>query len=306
MRLSRALSRVAIALLLVAVLQSCGGDKLKFSEPKQSPLVPVARGLSCIHCLHPNAFLQAEQLVEVLFESKVQRPVMNFLVDGSFGLDHSVLEDLMFPLTLDGREPIAVLYLTNGASQRQCMITPVEGFATNICPREFRDLIQFSPFIRSEYVNLVSSVLPTIDALEAEKIQVIIVPGLEDNLTNSAFDELFALTREALPARPVDYARNPCPGCYSGNETGLPSGVLLETHTIAPADGEIVTNDGRDVSLEVLSTLRDLSADGQQIFILWDKQRQGLTDVPVDPDLRDYPLLEPEEQTELTDWLAEY
>lgn len=280
------------------------------------------RGLSCLHCMHPNAQEQVGVLLDVLQQSCLKSPAISYLVDGSFGFSKDRLRSQILELTSGGRTPLIQLYLTNGASQRRWDSTPVKSFATTIAPKDFRDDIINDKELRGRIRRQLLTLLPIIEEGSMAGAQFVLVPMLEDNLTRESFEAFVDLIEDTLPRElPFSIGRNPCPGCYSGNDSFVPQGVMTEVHTVrypkSLRDG-IVSNDGRDyrrsadepgvTNLEELARLRDASDANNSIFILWSGKRQGMLysegspRYPA-PDERKYLIPDKAEQKELVSFL---
>jgi len=147
---------------------------------------------------------------------------------------------------------------------------------------------------------------------------------LEDNLDKASFEEMVSLVSQTVPSDlEVYYLRNACPGCYAGNDSSTPFGVSFETHTgsTSPNPGAaVVTNDGVDyfdanlaiksrsgmpaVSLDSLRITRDQSSQNQQVFILWNASRQGISETGLSvPEERTYQMPGIKERQSLIEFL---
>lgn len=316
----------------ICLLIACGssGDSapLPIEEPKDpfcSTLTTLPdRGLACLHCNHPHAREQALILSDTLLKSCHAAPVMNWLIDGSFGHDPEFMAGQITSLASFGRHPTAIFYLYNGASQRRYKSTEVPGFGTKIEPGEFRHRIQHDGALRDSYRAMIRDRLPLFEHALNNGARVILVIGLEDNLDDRAFNSMLNLTREVVGALPVEYARNPCKSCYEGNEGGILAGILEEKHTagIAYNSNGIVTNDGqcfkfdaefpsdKDRTLDDLRESRDSAARIGATYVLWSARAQGLPcngntpGSPQSPDERIYAKPNEAEQKELIRFLV--
>jgi hypothetical protein len=241
-----------------------------------SELITTApRGLACLHCTQPEAEEQSHLMIDILERSCLKNIALNYLVDGTFGNDLAPIYDHLDRLTRTGHRVFLELYLLNGPRQRR------GGTKSVPAPEEFRRRIMSDAELRASYSRRVERLLPLLSYANKKRVVIYLVPMLEDNLTDEAFAELYQLTIDALPAElPVAVGRNSCSSCYPGNESGTPDGVFRESHKLIPSSGlsgGIVTNDGREFeSEEQLATLRDWAAAHDNIFILWDAERQGL------------------------------
>lgn len=263
------------------------------------------RGLSCLHCSQPEARTQAELISTLLVRSCLKNISSNYLVGGTFSFDPVFLQSQIEKLSAGERNVSVTFYLANGAAQRRSDVTRIESFATMIPPAEFRERIESDPNLQEQYRAIVRRMIPLIRFAVSRGVEVRVIPYLEDNLSDRAFEVMLAVTRQELPEElPVVFGRNPCgPACFEGNEAGIPSGVFEEIHT-ASAEFQtrngIVTNDGSEYSspatapdpqaqtcLAQLRLVRDAAASMNNSFILWSGRRQGL---PADIEAQLFPL----------------
>jgi hypothetical protein len=288
------------------------------------------RGLACLHCTQPEAQFQAKQIRSVLEASCLRNIAINYLVDGTFSFDHSFLIDEITSLTSGGRQLFISFYLSNGPAQRRYDTTDIHSFGTKISPEEFRRRIQGDVSLQGEYQIIVDRLVPVIRYARQRGASVGLIPMLEDNLNDQAFQSMVELTLAVVPPElTVGIGRNPCPNCYPGNEAGIPGGVFEEFHTDwsglvsatgRPVSGGIITNDGRDytspaqprpeaeTTLNELTTVRDAAGANNNSFILWSAARQGLQHTGGDfpnPAYRSYSPITNTEQRELVSFLRE-
>ena len=250
-------------------------------------------GLACLHCMQPEAWDQVRVLTNILYNSCQQNLALNYLTDGTFSFNADLLKSQIDYLSRNGRKLFLHFYLIDGPSQRWDN-TPHRGFAADMEPEEFRELIQYDANFQDSYQGLVQRLLPVLAHAKQKGAVLSIAPVLEDNLTDEAFVAIANLTREALPSDLNVYlSRNPCRNCYEGNEDGVPEGLFLEQHTASPGavrSRGLVTNDGIEyggaeksggamptTSIENLARVRDAAAAKSSIFILWSAERQGYT-----------------------------
>lgn len=249
------------------------------------------RGLACLHCNQPEARGQAKILSLLLRRSCLRNIAINYLVDGTFSFDEAFLFEEVEKLTANGRRLFLYFYITNGPSQRSWESTPINAFGVRMSPGEFRYRIQTDPQMQFEYQALTNRLIPVIRYALSRGAVVFLIPALEDNLSNTAFEAMLELALDVVPPDlPVAFGRNPCPNCFSGNEGGVPDGLFLDVHHSSPfissRDG-LVTNDGTDylyvpngggngvLTLDDLKPIRDSSARTNNVFILWNAKRQG-------------------------------
>lgn len=251
------------------------------------------RGLSCLHCMQPEAREQAKIIVTTIAASCLKNVAINYLVDGTFSYDEATLKEHIDLLTSDGRRLFLHLYFLNGASQRRWKSTNSAGFAVKIDPEKFREKIQEDSNLREKYQDLVKKITPVIEYAASKGAVISVAPMLEDNLDNDSFEALAELTLKSLPPDVnVLMGRCPCPGCYDGNDHKIPSGFFRESHSIKNADNlkdSLITNDGdvtefdfrngnarNALNLDDLREARDASSKNNNVFILWTASYQGL------------------------------
>lgn len=251
------------------------------------------RGLACLHCTQPEARTQARILSLLLKRSCLKNIAIDYLVDGTFSFDEAFLFDEVEKLTTNGRRLFVYFYVSNGSTPRRWNTTEIDAFGTRMEPGEFRQRIQYDPELQSQFQQLVYRIVPLMRYAVSRGAIVSVIPSLEDNLSNQAFNVMFELALDAVPADlPVAFGRSDCPSCYPGNEAGVPDGLFEDVHTSSPfiskKDG-LVTNDGVDyvfdptgfdengvLTLDDLKAVRDSSANTNNAFILWNAKRQGL------------------------------
>ncbi len=265
-------------------------DSFKCAELKE--LSP--RGISCLHCMQPEARTQANVIATTLYRSCLKNIAINYLVDGSFSFDDRLLTNQIDLLTQENRQLYLYFYITNGPAQRRWRSNIYKTLGSKISPSLFREQIRTSIALKEQYKSLVSRLEPIILYAKSRGAIVFIIPMLEDNLDDDAFESMLALTKEALSeeaAADVFYGRNPCPSCYRGNTRHIPEGVFQEIHTnnskFSVTKG-LITNDGYsycykagDVSgslksLNNLASVRDKATELNNTFILWHGAMQGL------------------------------
>ncbi len=291
---------------------SSGGDCQAFTSGS-----PV--GLACLHCMHPNAHGQAFELARIMRDSCRRELATDVLIDGRFGNDDIFLGDLLHFLAEDRRLTV-VFYLSNGVSQRLSDPFDPAVFGSGVSAETFRDKIVHDPAFREAYRNIVRRVLAIRSRLP-DGTTFVLIPELEDNLTDFSFNTMLALTAE-VAGDSVVYGRNPCPGCHDGNGEGIPPGVIEDVHAAIASfevTGGMVTNDhtpyrysfepGPGFSLADLTHTRNLAEAQGDLFILWNAAYQGL---PVqdnevvgrpDPNVRHYVVPTPAEAVELMAFL---
>ncbi len=251
------------------------------------------RGMSCLHCLQPEAESQAAALVQLLLESCLENIAVNYLVDGSFSYNEALLRSHIEALSSGGRKLTLLIYFANGPTQRKYRNALLDGFGTGVSPAEFRSLIRSDEAVRESFRELVRGVAPVLEYAAGRGAELLLVPMLEDNLDRESFISMAELLRESLPdSLPYRLGRNPCPTCSDGADGSIPEGMFRETHNVRGAGSlrnGVVSNDGEwsaleaaaqrdgrpELSLGELKKARDRAAAGGNVFILWSASRQG-------------------------------
>lgn len=248
------------------------------------------RGYTMLYLMHPRARMTVERQLQAMIDSGVQEVYVSALMDGTFGFDLPYFATVLNRLAAEKRSITLQLYLTNGASQREYLTTPITAGFVHIEPAYFRELIRYSPGIRADYQKIVRSVEPLINLNQqlGPSNNTIIVPMLEDNLDTESYRAMRDLAKEILGSR-VTFMRNPCANCYEGNDDNA-LGDARESHSpsmvprMPPGDG--FSFDGSDYSfpweepvglpIEDVKTLAAISAQrGHRFFALWRGARQG-------------------------------
>jgi hypothetical protein len=271
-------------------------------EPSKSPLVlnrvsGQTRGYVILNLMQPTARQSVESQIQVLLESQIQSIYLGVLVDGTFGQDFTYLDQIISRLTQDNRNLTLALYLTNGATMRSFETTPIKVAFNTIDPLEFRSLIQYNSQIRSQFASILATVRPSflLNRSISNANSNIAISMLEDNLDQESYIAMQRMTRSAL-GDIAEFMRNPCPGCYKGNdEDGHGDKIELHLteriHTLGPGDGFTLDGVGFSYPEEGLSAPRideimylQRIANGHQLryFGLWRHQRQGV-EIGVDP-----------------------
>ena len=249
-------------------------------------------GLACLHCLQPEAREQARLLARTMANSCRRELATFVIVDGSFGFDLPFFEELVGEMIRKGSRLKLYLYLANGPWQRKYDQVPSLGFGTKIPPEEFRRRIESDEALREQFRNLLRALTPSLNRLSAAGVELGILPMLEDNLDASSARAMEALVRETLPASlPYRLGRNPCRGCYDGNDASTPNDMFRDQHVsracsdISSSNG-LVSNDGANFSFpgEEFSTSIEFgglfslaaraTAKGND-FVAWKNEFQG-------------------------------
>lgn len=253
-----------------------------------------ARGYTMLYMMHPNARATAEQQFKTLIASDVLDIYLSVLTDGTFGKDFSYLQSKLSQLNAEKRWITLHLFLTNGPTMRVYDSTPITAGFNRISPDSFRRLIQYDSNIRNRFIQMVREVKPIFEFNRSlnEKNRNIATVMLEDNLDSDSYRAMRELAESELGDL-VKFYRNPCEGCYDGNDSNS-LGDPIEAHLpqqipqLSFRDGfsldgvsynfELSNND-RQKGMEI-NQLEDLIIESQkqkiQYFGLWRQERQGL------------------------------
>lgn len=264
-----------------------------------------ARGYAMLYMMHPKARATVERELEILLESGLREIYLGVLIDGTFGQDFPYLATVLQRLANNDRIITLALYLTNGATMRKYDSTPIDAPFVKIEPVEFRNLIKTDRNVQNQFLALARKAKPTFDLnrnLNPENSNIAIVM-LEDNLDRDSYQTMRGLAYSILGSS-VEYIRNPCPGCYRGNDMES-NGDNIELHKTANIlqlkSGDGFTLDGQGfyfpwedpgaefLSLDGLLIAQNIALQrGLRYFGLWRETRQGLGDASIHPDRRHY------------------
>ncbi|RMG39693.1 MAG: hypothetical protein D6719_12720 [Candidatus Dadabacteria bacterium] len=263
------------------------------------------RGYVMLNLMHPAARQTINAQVQNMLDAKVRELYLGVLTDGTFSKDFNYFASVVRKLNTTPRSLTLVVYLTNGATMRAWDVTPITAGFNRIEPQRFRELIRFDPGVREEFLDMVREVKPVLDlnrSLNPLNRNIAIVM-LEDNLDSDSYRAMRELAYSVL-GDSVAYFRNPCQGCYPGNDSDS-FGDPIELHRPVDLDrltgGDGFTLDG--VSYEFNEGLFNGSLSLEQVkqlaakaalkrlsyFGLWRAERQGLRgDITLHPDRRSY------------------
>lgn len=280
------------------------------------------RGISCLHCLHKRAPGGAVPITRVLKTSCIDKVMIAFVVDGSFGWSLSRIINAMNSLATNGRQVWIHLYVYNGPAQRRWRSKVFSSFAM-MDPAVFRYKMLHDPKLQAAYQSIVKErIVPILEAAKSLNIRVSVAPGLEDNLDAASFQEATKLLFDSIPEdlKP-ELVRSPCYDCSVGNGRGAPSGTMMEEHTlnadnsirngIIHTDGEYFRFAGdsraskRFPLLSMLETLLKISGQNNNGFLLWVSKYQDAPPgfVPRSPEGRKYRAPTKSEGRELVQFL---
>lgn len=266
------------------------------------------RGLSLLQAMVPKARPQVDALTDILKESSLQNIAVNVLSDSGFGWDPDYLEQLAVKLG-KYKIPHFLFYLTSGPSARSWQTHLEKGFGADIPPEEFRKKILNDATFQSGFQQLFTRLIPVIECIQELGGHTRVVPQLEDNQTDVSFDKMINLLQEVIPAQlQVELGRNPCVGCYPGNQGTIPAGCFAEYHLHTAATGfdmknGVLSNDGctyvfpgetpgwsPNLPLEKFEGVQQRAGELHNWFILWSAKYQGLGTSSKPPTDRDYPV----------------
>jgi hypothetical protein len=251
-------------------------------------------GIACLQCGHPNAFTQAVRIADILAQSCRRHIATTMLVDGTFADVRDNLGEFVRIATIRGATLHLFLYLANGPWQRAYQSAPDYGVGTNMSPEDYRSRIQYDPAVQAEYQERLKWALPLVSYAQSQGAIVYLIPMLEDNLDYNSARKMEDLTLATVPSfLSVALGRNPCPGCYSGNDASIPAGIFEDQHISSAYQGVhitngLVTNDGASVvfphdsatpspsiPLDQLTGAISQAAARNNAFVIWRRDYQG-------------------------------
>lgn len=262
-------------------------------EPVRPWVTGQSRGYTMLYAMHPRARAVVETQISTLLRSRVREPHIGVLIDGTFTKDFEYLRRIIDRLSADGRRLKLTLYLTNGPVMRRFETTEIVAPFSKIDPVRFRALIRNDAATREQVQRIVSDA----SRLFRYNLDVhpensnVVVPMLEDNLDWDSYNRMKTLVQRPLERLGL-LVRNPCRGCYEGND-GDPQGSPLEEHNLAYfpdlRTGDAFSFDGlgfaypgkaregREVSSDQLLQLMQSSAEKKLQYVgLWRDQWQGI------------------------------
>jgi hypothetical protein len=222
------------------VVRSGGlGTPLPLNTPATTPtnLRPwregQARGYTMLYAMQPEARAVVEAQVSALLAARVREPYIGVLIDGSFGRDFTYLKEIIGRLSTDERALTLVLYLSNGPHMRKGRDSFSEALFAKIDPIEFRSRIRREALLQNQFQA------EAVQAREIFKHSLSVNPAnsniaivmLEDNLEVASYRAMRDLATKHI-GDVADFIRNPCVGCYEGNDDVL-LGNAREEHTVS-------------------------------------------------------------------------
>lgn len=253
-----------------------------------------ARGYAMLYAMQPQARPVVEAHVQTLIESRVREPFVAILIDGTFGEDFEYAKSIITRLSKEGRRLTLALYLSNGPTMRVWDSTSIDALFSRIEPNSFRDRIMGEGELQDRYAAVVASAraLFEFNKQESSANSSVAVVMLEDNLTVETYQFMRDIVREGLVGVDVSLVRNPCVGCYRGND-GDTLGDAREEHAVErfgmleQGDGFTLDGTGFDypgelsskalTSSALLQLMRDSMQRRLRYVGLWRFPWQGLT-----------------------------
>lgn len=258
-----------------------------------------ARGYVLLSLMHPNARQTIDAQVDTLIKANIAQVYIGVLVDGTFGKDHSYLHNILDKLNAAGCVIYLEQYLISGPTMRKFSATPILTDFSHTDPISFRTANIYSDYTQNKIRQVAREARGSFEknnSLNRANISLVSVM-LEDNLENVSYRFLRKIVAQEIGGS-AKFIRNPCPGCWQGNDSER-AGDPLENHEISRfselESGDGYTLDGVDVLYptdparpsnisskaidveELKSYLNEAITKDLQFFGLWRRERQGLT-----------------------------
>ncbi len=253
-----------------------------------------ARGYTMLYAMQPQARAVVEAHIQTLEESRIREPYVGILIDGTFGEDFEYVKSIISRLSKEGRRLTLALYLSNGPTMRVHDSTPIDALFSRIEPESFRYRIIEEVELQNSYASVVerARALFEFNKQQNSANSNVAVVMLEDNLTTETYQFMRDIVRERLDGVDVSIVRNPCVGCYRGND-GDTRGDSREEHSVErfellrQGDGFSLDGTGFDYpggasskglsSSALLQLMRDSTQRGLRYVGMWRFPWQGLT-----------------------------
>lgn len=265
----------------------------------------MPRGYMMLFMSHPRARDVAEALVQNLLDANIENVFIAVLTDGTFGADFEYVKSALTKISQAGRVITLAVYVSNGATMRYFDKTKITAGFAKTDPRKFRRLIISDTETRRKYLSLAENAAQIMRHNHAlsPKNKNIAIPMLEDNLNKESYMAMRSLMSEALAGIPHSIMRNPCLGCYSGNDAytpGDPKDEHGEAAFYRVQVGDAFSFDGAQFNYPNETTggttygeAKDLITEAERrqllFFGLWRLSWQGLSKVTnLHPDIREY------------------
>jgi hypothetical protein len=252
------------------------------------------RGYELFYLMQPEARGIVERQVQALIDSQLNDIYLGVLVDGSFGRDFVYLRQVLDRLHAAGRQITLAIYAVNGPSMRRYDNTQVVSPYTRIEPQRFRRMIKSDEGLRKTFRDQLAELKPVLEynlKLNSKNSNILVVM-LEDNLDASSYLEMRNLAQAEIGTL-AEYMRNPCVGCYSGNDSNSFGDHLIlhdpeQITGLGPGDAFSLDGIGikhgssrgsvDEISPEQIRTYQRLALErGLRFFAYWDGERQGLS-----------------------------
>lgn len=265
-----------------------------------------ARGYSMLYAMHPKARKVSEIQVQNLINARIREPYIAVLIDGTFSKDYNFLKSLIKKLNRNQRILTLALYISNGPTMRKFDSTPIETDFSKIDPFEFREKIKWNSEVRLKYTKLVeeANILFSYNKSLNRKNINIAIPMLEDNLQRDSYFIMKGIVENNVFPNTI-IIRNPCKGCYPGNDNDRLDANKEEHEmkffdTLTQGDGFTFDGHGFNyphkkfpnaTSVKDTEAIMNLSLQrGLRYVGLWQFSWQGLlnTEVTVHPNDRNY------------------
>jgi len=215
------------------------GTPLPLDTPVRTPtnLRPwaggQARGYTMLYAMQPEARPVVETNVNALLSAQIREPYIGVLIDGTFGRDFGYLKQIIARLSADERALTVVLYLSNGPHMRKGGDVPSGALFARIDPLEFRARIRREAQLQNQFeaVAVQAKDIFTYNASLNPANSNVAVVMLEDNLEVASYRAMRDLAAKHLTGV-ADFVRNPCVGCFAGNDDAL-LGSSREEHDLS-------------------------------------------------------------------------
>jgi hypothetical protein len=190
-----------------------------------------ARGYTMLYLMQPNARAVVEQHVTTLLRSNIAEIHIGVLIDETFGRDYEYLRSVLRRLSVADRAVFLTLYLVSGPTMRDFATTPIRTAFSTIQPAIFRLLITSDRDVRNRFARIAREARTVFDFNRtlSPRSRNFAVVMLEDNLDRSSYRAMRALASAVLGTE-INFVRNPCLGCFPGND-GETFGDALEEHS---------------------------------------------------------------------------
>jgi hypothetical protein len=192
-----------------------------------------ARGYTMLYAMQPEARAVVETQIRTLLAARVREPYIGVLIDGTFSRDFAYLKQIIERLSVEDRALTVVLYLSNGPHMRKGRDSVSDALFSKIDPIEFRSRIRREALLQNQFEAV------AVQARDIFKYNLSVNPAnsnvaivmLEDNLEVASYRAMRDLATKHVGDL-ADFIRNPCVGCYEGNDDAL-LGNAREEHQLS-------------------------------------------------------------------------